>query len=90
MNNQILDYPAMLNVCEEEISKIKFFVISRETMDEARKSLEERFSRGSTVPGTRSGQHFISLSLSKIVHQLSSEDESHAGTHGFNLPITFQ
>ena len=52
MNNQILDYEAMLNVCEEEMSKIKFFEISKETMDEVRKSLEERFSRGDTVPGT--------------------------------------
>ena len=41
MNNQILDYQALLNVCEEEMSKIKFFRISKETMDEVRKSLEE-------------------------------------------------
>ena len=90
MNNQILDYRAMLNVCEEEMSKIKFFGISKETMDEVRKSLEERFSRGNTVPGTRSSHHFIPISSSKIAHKLSSEDESHAGTHDFNLPTTFQ
>ena len=89
MNNQILDYRAMLNVCEEEMSKIKFFGISKETMDEVRKSLEERFSRGNTVPGTRSSHHFIPISSSKIAHKLSSEDESHAGTHDFNLPTTF-
>ena len=35
----------MLNVCEKEMSKIKFFGIRKETMDEVRKSLEERFSR---------------------------------------------
>ena len=80
----------MLNVCEEEMSKIKFFGISKETMDEVRKSLEERFSRGNTVPGTRSSHHFIPISSSKIAHKLSSEDESHAGTHDFNLPTTFQ
>ena len=89
MNNQILDYQAMLNVCEEEMSKIKFFGISKETMDEVRKSLEERFSRGNTVPGTRSSHHFIPLS-SKIAQKLASEDESHFGTHDFNLPTTFQ
>ena len=49
MNNQILDYQAMLNVYKEEMSKIKFFGISKETMDEVCKSLEERFSRGNTV-----------------------------------------
>ena len=90
MNNQILDYQAMLNVCEEEMSKIKFFAISKETMDEARKSLEKRFSRGNTVPGTQSSHQFILLSSSKIVHKLSSKDASHAGTHDFNLPTTFQ
>ena len=90
MSNQILDYQAMLNVCDEEMSKIKFFAISKETMDQARKSLEKRFSRGNTVPGTRSSHQFIALSSSKIVHKLSSKDESHAGTHGFNLPTTFQ
>ena len=48
MNNQILDYRAMLNVCEEEMSKIKFFGISKETMGEVCKSLEERF-KGETL-----------------------------------------
>ena len=32
MNNQILDYQDMLNVCEEEMSKTKLFGISKETM----------------------------------------------------------
>ena len=41
MNNQILHYQAMLNLCEEEMSKIKFFGISKETMDEVHKSFEE-------------------------------------------------
>ena len=33
----------MLNVCEEEISKLKFFEISNETIVEVRKPLEERW-----------------------------------------------
>ena len=80
----------MLNVCEEEMSKIKFFGISKETMDEVCKSLEERFSRGNTVSSAWSSHHFIPLSSSKITHKLSSEDEYHTGTHDFNLPTTFQ
>ena len=79
-----------LNVCKEEMSKIKFFGISKETIDEVHKSLEEWFSRGNTVPGTQSSHHFIPLSSSKIAHKLSSKDESHAGAHEFNLPTTFQ
>ena len=72
------------------MSKIKFFGISKETIDEVHKSLEEWFSRGNTVPDTQSSHHFIPLSSSKIAHKLSSEDESHAGTHDFNLPTTSQ
>ena len=90
MNNQILDYQVMLSVGEEEMSKIKFFGISKETMDEVCKSPEDRFSRGNTVPSTQSSHHFIPLSSSKIAHKLSSEDKSHAGIHGFNLPTTLQ
>ena len=91
MNSQILDYQATLNVCEEEMSKIKFSGIGKETIGGVRKSLAERFSRGNTVPGTQSSHHVIPLSSSsKIAHKLSSEDESHAGTHNFNLPTTFQ
>ena len=59
MNNQILDYQVMLNVCKEEMSKIKFFGIIKETMDKVHKSLKEWFSRGNTVPGTPSSHHFI-------------------------------
>ena len=68
----------------------KLFGISKGTMDEVCKSLEERFSSGNTVPGTRSSHHFIPLSSSKIAHKLSSEDKSRAGTRDFNLPTTLQ
>ena len=67
----------------------KLFGISKGTMDEVCKSLEERLSSGNTVPGTRSSHHFIPLSSSKIAHKLSSEDESRAGTRDFNLPKNF-
>ena len=90
MNSQVLDYKAMLNVCKEEMSQIIFSGIDKETMGGVHKSLVEQFSRGNTVPGTHSSHHFIPLSSSKIAHKLSSEDESRAGTHDFNLPTTFQ
>ena len=70
--------------------KIEFLGISKETMGEVHKSLEEWFSRGNTVPGTRSCHHLKTLSPSKIAHKLLSEDKSQAGTHDFNLPTTFQ
>ena len=90
MNSQILDYQAILNVCEEEMSQIKFSGISKETMGGVYKSIVEQFSRGNTVPGTQSSHHFIPLSSSKSAQKLTREDESHADTHDFNLPTTFQ
>ena len=90
MNSQVLDYKAMLNVCEEEMSQIKFSGIDKETMGGVHKSLVEQFSRGNTVLGIHSSHHFIPLSSPKIAHKLSSKDESHADTHDFNLPTTFQ
>ena len=67
------------------MSKIKFVGISKETMGEVHQSLENRFSRGDTVAGTRSSHHFIPLSSFKK----ASKDKSHAGTHDFKLPTTF-
>ena len=90
MNSQILVYQAMLNVCKEETSQIKFSGIGKETMGGVHKSLVERFSRGNTAPGTQSSHHFIPLSSSKIAHKLSREDKSHADTHDFKLRTTFQ
>ena len=90
MNSQILDHKAMLNVCKEEMSQKKLSGISKGTMGGVYKSFVEWYSRGNTVPGTQSSHHFIPLSSSKIAHKLSSEDESRAGTHDFNLPTTFQ
>ena len=51
-NDQILSYQTMLDVREAEKTKIKFFGISKERMDEVRKLLQEQFSKGNTVPGT--------------------------------------
>ena len=79
MNSQILEYQATLNICEEEMSEIKLFGIVKQAIVGVRKSLVEWFSRGK-----------IPLSSPKISHKLLSEDKSHADTHDFNLPATFQ
>ena len=86
LNDQILDYKAMLEVCSNEMTTIKFFDISQEEMVVTRKSLEERFTKGDTVPGTRSSHHFVPISSSKIGHKLCSEDDSYVSTHNFDLP----
>ena len=76
LNNQILDYQAMLSLCQEEMKSISFFGISQESMVDVRKQLQKRFDGGKTVPGTRSSHHFIPLSSSTIGHKLTSEDKN--------------
>ena len=85
LNDQILDYKAMLEVCRE-MSTITFLDISQDDMVVTRKFLESRFERGDTVPGTMSSHHFVPLSTSRIGHKLCSEDELYIDTHDFNLP----
>ena len=72
LNNQILDYRAVQEVCPEEIKRI--FGIDKEDMVEVREKMEKRFEDGKTVPGTRSSHHFIPQSASQIGHKLCSED----------------
>ena len=86
LNNQILDYKAMLDVCQEEMPSIKFFGIPKEDMVVIRAELEIRYMDGDTVPGTRSSHHFIPLSTSTIGHKLSSDDDSFVDVHDFKIP----
>ena len=85
VDNQILDYEAVLDVCKE-MSSIEFSGISKNVMELVRLSSKERFSRGSTVPDTRSSHHFVPLSSSKMAHKYTSEDEFYVDIHDFNLP----
>ena len=78
LNNQILDYCVVLEVCQE-MKSIIFFGIDKEDMVEVREKMEKRFEDGKTVPGTTSTHHFIPhhfipQSASQIGHKLCSED----------------
>ena len=86
LNNQILDYRAVLEVCQEEMKSIIFFGIDKEDMVEVREKMEKRFEDGKTVPGTRSSHHFIPQSASQIGHKLCSEDDSFVEIHDFQIP----
>ena len=53
--NQILDYRAILDLCENEMMSIKFFGISRERMICAENvEIDKWYEGGDTVPDTRS------------------------------------
>ena len=89
LNNQILDYKAMLDLCENEMILIKFFGISKESMISV-ENLEKWYEGGETVPGKQSSHSFVPFSSSRIGHKLTSEDESYVDTHDFNVPTLFE
>ena len=76
LNNQILDHKAMINLCIKEIKDIEFIEISQEEMQVVRASLKERFDASEMIPGTRKSHHFIPQSKSKLMHKLTSEDNT--------------
>ena len=80
----------MLALCQEEMPSIKFFGICKETLTDVRRNLQERFTDGKTIPGTRSSHHFTPLSRSQIGNMLTSEDDSFVDTFKFNLPTTLE
>ena len=86
INNQILDYRAVLEVCQEEMKSIIIFGIDKEDMTEVREKMEKRFEDGKTVPGTRNRRNFIPQSVSQIGHKLCSEDDSIVDIHDFKIP----
>ena len=77
LNNQILDYKAILDLCENEMLSIKFpgkfkeSIISVENLE-----IEKWYEGGCTVSVTRNSHHLVTLSSSRIGPKLTSEDES--------------
>ena len=74
LHDQILSYQSMLDLCVREIPSITFFGESQEEMVHVCADLEDRFAKSKTMPGTRSGHHFLQISCNKIAHKLTSED----------------
>ena len=86
LNNQILDYRAVLEVCQKEMESIIFFGLDKEDTAEVREKMEKRFKDGKTVPVTRSSHHFIPQSASQIGHKLCIEDDLFVDIHDFKIP----
>ena len=62
LNNQILDYKAILDLCENEMMSIKFFGICKESMISVENlEIEKWYEGGDTVPITRSSHHLVPL-----------------------------
>ena len=58
-SNQILSARSMLDFCNQSITNISFLFISKEEMVPVRVKLKDRYTKSSTIPGTRSF-HFLS------------------------------
>ena len=80
LENQILDYKSMIELCRDEIKEIKFFEISQLDMLNIRQHLKVRFEKGRTLPGTRSCHHFVPQSRCKISYKTTSDEENFSGS----------
>ena len=86
LNNQVLDYKAILDLCENEMMSIKFFGICKESMISVENlEIEKWYEGGDTVPVTRSIHHLVPLSSPQISSKLSSEDKSYIDIQSISL-----
>ena len=67
LNYQILDYKAIIDLCENEMMPLKIFRICKESMISVQNlEIEKCYQGGGTVPVTRSNHHLVPLSSSQI------------------------
>ena len=86
LNNQILDYKAILDLCENEMMSIKFFGVCKESMISVKNlEIEKWYEGGDTVPVTPSSHYLVPLPSSRIGPKLTSEDESHVDIQSISL-----
>ena len=86
LNNQVLDYKAVVDLCENEMMSINFFGICKGNIICVEKlEIEKWYEGGDTVPVTQSIHHLVSLSSSQISSKLSSDDESYIDIQSISL-----
>ena len=86
LNNQILDYTAILDLCENEMMSIKFFRICKESMISVENlEIDKWYEGGDTVPVTLSSYHFVPFSSSRIGPKLTIENESNVDIQPISL-----
>ena len=86
LNNQILDYKAILDLCENEMMSIKFFGICKESMISVENlEIEKWNEKEYIVSVTQSSHHLVLLSSSRIVPKLTREDESYVDIQSISL-----
>ena len=86
LNNQILDYKAIPDLCENEMILIKFFEICKESIINVENcEIQMWYEGGNTVPVKRSSHYLVPLPSSQIGPELTSEDESYVDIHSIRF-----
>ena len=86
LNNQILDYKAILDLCENEMMSIKFFGICKESMISVENlEIEKWYEGGDTVPVTKGSHYLVPLSSARIGPKLTRKDESYVDIQSISL-----
>ena len=86
LNNQILHYKIILNLCENEMISIRFFGICEGSMISSENlEIEKWCEGGDTVPVTQSSLHLVPLSSPSIGNPLTSKDESYVNIQSISL-----
>ena len=86
LNNQILDFKAILDLCENEMMSVEFLGICKGNMISVENlEIEIWYGGGDTVPVTQSSHYFFLLSSSRIGPKLTSVDESYADIQSISL-----
>ena len=83
VENSILTSEAAYDYCMQHITGITFFHLSSSDIEACRLQLQDRYSKGSTVPGTRGYHHFCPVTSSKIGLKFLSSDCDFTGVHSF-------
>ena len=82
--DQILTPEALFDYCKCNTEGIEFIYMSKVTLDAARIQMENRYTFGSIIPGTRSYHHFEPITESTIGYKRTSDDTEFAGVHNFS------
>ena len=81
--NQITTAQDAFSFCCDSISGIKFFFLPADELEDTRRSLQERYKVGHTIPGTRSFHVFIPVQAGVIAFKRTTEDAEMSGEHHF-------
>ena len=86
LNNQILDYTAILDLRENEMISIRFFGICKESIISVENLEIEKWYEGrDTVAVTRSSHHLVPLLFLRVGLKLTSENELYVDIQSISL-----